>query len=128
MSTTRRITSERSLKYPATIFTTILILVAVLLPGSNLPDVDIVGIDKLAHFTLFTMWSISVRRDAGPAFRWIICLIAGVLFSLFTEVLQILVEGRSFDWYDLIADAAGLLFGLAIGSFILRLIQKIFRA
>ena len=26
-------------------------------------------------------------------------------FSLFTEVLQVFVEGRTFDWYDKLTDA-----------------------
>jgi VanZ family protein len=107
------------LKYLATILSTVLILVAVLLPGSRLPDVNIVGIDKLAHFTLFTTWATAVRRDFAPNFRWPWVLATGIAYSVLTEVLQIKVEGRAFDYADILADGAGLIFGMLMGGYFL---------
>jgi VanZ family protein len=112
------------LRYLTSTLSSLLILVAVLIPGSQLPDVSFVGIDKIAHFTLFALWAVCVRRDFSQGFRWQACLLAGLIFSVLTEVLQIVVEGRTFDLTDLIADAAGLVFGLTIGKFFLKWIGR----
>jgi VanZ family protein len=125
----KRITSSPSpsLKYIATTISTLLILVAVLLPGSNLPDIQFTGIDKVAHVGLFMLWSLSVRRDFGPSFRWVACLLVGLTFSWLTEVFQIVVDGRTFDYSDIIADAAGLALGLLLGRPLLQWIGKFIR-
>jgi VanZ family protein len=115
------------LKYLATIFSTLLILVAVLLPGSKIPDIQITGIDKVVHVTLFMIWSLGVRRDFGASFRWTLCLLFGLIFSWLTEILQIVVEGRTFDYTDIIADALGLAIGLLIGRQLLQWIRKYVR-
>ena len=98
---------------------TLLILVAVMLPGSKVPDVDVVGIDKAAHFTLFAMWVIAVRHDFNRRFKWGWAFGVGLTFSVVTEVLQITVEGRASDWIDVIWDAAGLVFGIVFGTMLL---------
>lgn len=113
------------MKYLPTIFVTLLILVAVLLPGSHVPDVRIVGIDKVAHFGLFAMWVTAVRYDFGDRFKWYWALTAGMAFSVLTEVLQILVEGRSFDLTDIIADICGLAFGLFAGKVLLIWVNRL---
>lgn len=112
------------MKYLATTFVTILILVAVLLPGSKIPAVGFQGIDKLAHFTLFYLWSLAVRFDFSTNFKWVVTFIAGLVFSYLTEVLQLLVEGRAYDYYDILADSIGLSIGLLTGSFVLRMILR----
>jgi VanZ family protein len=113
------------LRYLPSILSSVLILVAVMLPGSQIPDVHLTGIDKLAHIALFTLWSLCIRRDFGASFRWPVALIAGLAFSWLTEVLQIAVDGRTFDWTDIVADAAGLLFGLLIGKYILQWLTRL---
>jgi len=107
------------LKYLATILSTLLILVAVLLPGPQLPDINIVGIDKLAHFALFMIWATALRRDFGNNFRWPWVFAVGVAFSILTEILQIMVEGRSFDYADILADGVGLIAGILMGGYFL---------
>ena len=58
------------MKYWATSAATLLILIAVLLPGSKVPDVGFTGVDKLAHFTLFYLWSLAIRLDFDKKFKW----------------------------------------------------------
>ena len=100
-----------------TLFVSILIVIAVLIPGSKLPDVSIGGYDKLIHIAMFLTWALAVRFDYDRhPFRYAIVFLIGILFSALTEVLQILVEGRSFDLYDMAADAVGLIIGLAISG------------
>jgi VanZ family protein len=108
------------MKY-ATLIVSVLIVIAVLIPGPDLPDVDIGGFDKLIHMAMFGAWALAVRYDFNrtpfPLFGF---FATGILFSGLTEVLQLLVEGRTFDLYDMAADAVGLLAGFAIGAPLIR--------
>ena len=92
-----------------------------------MPDVDVVGIDKVAHVGLFALWAIAVRRDFGINFKWQWTLAFGLVFSVMTEVLQIAVDGRSFDVTDIIADAGGLLSGLLAGPLFLKWVYRLIR-
>lgn len=113
------------MKYLSTVAVSILILIATLMPGSKIPDVDIVGIDKVAHFTLFFIWSLAVRYDYKPKFNWIFGWITGLIFSTATEVFQIFADGRSFDRWDILFDGLGLSVGLMVGKFILGFLDRI---
>jgi VanZ family protein len=99
-----------------TILVTALILVAVLLPGSSLPDVPgIPGLDKMAHFTLFLMLAVAIQLDFSPArlrSLWLTVAVA-LAFSALTEALQLMVDGRSSELVDMLADMAGFLAGIA---------------
>lgn len=112
------------MKYIPTIAVTILILIAVLLPGSKIPSVNIVGIDKLAHLTLFFLWSLAIRYDFTPNFKWIVGWIVGLAFSALTEVFQIFADERSFDVWDILFDGLGLSVGLMAGPIALRLLIR----
>lgn len=103
------------MKY-ATLTVSLLIIVAVLIPGGNLPDISIGGYDKLIHMGMFLLWGLAVRYDFNVRFRFVPFFLAGIAFSLLTELLQILIEGRSFDVYDMLADFAGLFVGLLLGG------------
>ena len=104
-----------------TFFVSVLIIIAVLIPGSNLPDVSIGGYDKVIHIAMFIAWALAVRFDYNrQPFHYALVFLIGIIFSAFTEVLQILVEGRSFDIYDMAADAIGLVIGLAISGPVIR--------
>ncbi len=98
-----------------------------MLPGSSVPDVDIVGIDKVAHVGLFALWAIALRRDFAGNFSWQWTLACGLVFSAMTELLQIAVEGRSFDVTDIIADAGGLVLGLLAGPLLLKWVHRLIR-
>lgn len=112
------------MKY-ATLFVSTLIIIAVLLPGSKVPDVGIGGFDKLVHIGMFAVWAIAVRFDFDSgSFPFILVFLAGLLFSVVTEVLQLLVEGRSFDVYDMAADAVGLALGLLVSGRVLKMVRK----
>jgi VanZ family protein len=112
-------------KYLLPIVVSALILIAVLLPGSKLPEVGWFGFDKIVHFGMFATWAVAVRYDLSPKnFRFYLVFLSGVFFSLTTEVLQILVEGRSFDVYDILADSIGVIAGLLVSKKLLSLIKK----
>lgn len=98
-----------------TILVTVLILVAVSLPGSSLPDAPgIPGLDKMVHFTLFLMLAVAIQLDfslARPGSLWLTVAIA-LAFSALTEALQLMVDGRSSELVDMLADMGGFLVGL----------------
>lgn len=112
------------MKY-ATLLASTLIIIAVLLPGSKVPDVGIGGFDKLVHIGMFAVWAVAVRFDFNSrSFPFVPVFFAGLLFSVLTEVLQLLVEGRSFDVYDMAADAIGLVLGLLVSGRVLKLVKR----
>jgi VanZ family protein len=108
-----------SVKKPklATIFSSLLLLVAVLLPGSAMPQVEVIGIDKLAHVLLLCFWALALRFD-WQGFRrrpWLL-LAAGAAAALLTEALQLLVAGRSCEAVDMAADLVGAALAAAFGG------------
>jgi VanZ family protein len=113
-------------KYLLTLVVSALILIAVLLPGSRVPQVDFFfGFDKVIHFTMFATWAVALRHDLKPEyFRFTLVILSGLFFSLMTEVLQILVEGRSFDLNDFLADGLGLIAGFGISKKFWGLVKK----
>lgn len=109
----------------ATLITSLLIVIAVLIPGKDLPDVHIGGYDKLIHMAMFAAWALAVRYDfRRRPLSYFIIVAVGILFSALTEVLQLLVEGRSFDVYDMGADALGLVAGLLLSEPLLNWINR----
>jgi VanZ family protein len=112
------------MKY-ATLIVSLLIIIAVLIPGSNLPDVGLGGLDKIVHIGMFATWAVAVRHDFyNQRFNFFSLFLAGLVFSLITELVQLMVEGRTFDFYDMLADAIGLLIGLTMSGPILKLVSK----
>lgn len=95
------------------IIVSVLIIIAVLIPGSNIPEVGFTGVDKFVHIVMFSSWAIAIRYDFPSVKPWLV-FVLGLGFSLFTEILQLFVEGRSFDLYDMVADGIGLLLGLIL--------------
>lgn len=112
------------MKYIYTILASLLILVAVLLPGSQVPNVGFAGIDKIAHISLFIIWSVAFRLDTGSSFKWMWCLIIGVVYSVASEFIQILAEGRTFEWLDIGCDCIGLGLGIIAGPYVVPLLQR----
>lgn len=91
-------------------------LIACLSPSSELPDAPAIpGLDKIIHIGLFAIWSglWTGYRPGRPA----LILLIGILFGGGIEVLQeIMALGRSFEWWDLAADVAGVITGFLLRS------------
>ncbi len=109
----------------ATLIVSFLIVIAVLIPGPNLPDVSIGGFDKVFHIAMFGLWAVAVQYDfrTRQVTFWAVIL-TGILFSVITELLQLLVAGRSYDLYDMVADLIGLVAGFFLGGKIVKLLRK----
>jgi hypothetical protein len=107
-------------------FWTLLILVACAWPGKDIPEAPIAGFDKFVHSSLFIVWSILwlniVPSSAGRV------IAVGMLYGLALEFLQQLLPfDRTFDLWDALADAVGVLLGYLIKTKILdRYLQRLY--
>lgn len=92
------------------------ILVATLTPGEQLPETpDVIGFDKLVHFSLFFiltfLWyraGVKNRKEKLNKRNFITnYLVFGIGIAILVEYLQQFIPGRSFDWWDMVANIAG---------------------
>lgn len=97
---------------------TFLILVACLIPGRDVPDVQVPFADKWVHFGIFAgfsfLWTCTFKRASLRA-----ALSTGILSVLLGYAVELLqgsgiTEGRSYDLYDLLADSIGGILGLVL--------------
>ena len=91
---------------------TLIILSLVPYPDIGLPKFKLFELDKLIHFSMYTIFIIiwGLKSDNKTKI-----LIFSILFGLGLEILQhILPFGRYFDWGDFIANSLGVLFGTII--------------
>ncbi len=94
---------------------TLVILAALLLPGDSIPEVSLVGFDKLAHLTVFLvfgwLWMAALDLPSARRAWWV--FVGGCVYAVGTELLQAgLPLGRSPEVFDLAADALGTLVGV----------------
>lgn len=91
----------------------VLILVACSIPGSELPDSALLSHDKVGHFALFFGFGWLWLRVAPGRVGTV--LAAGIGYAIGSEAWQAALPlNRSGDVYDVVADVAGLLAGLAV--------------
>jgi VanZ family protein len=108
----------------AAIVWTLLIFIACLFPGRELPHVDVPLIDKWTHFVLFGgftfLWLLAVSGKRTSAL--LLWTFLGCLLGWFVEELQGLLPalGRSRDGMDIVADALGALLGSLVFYFCAR--------
>lgn len=86
-----------------------MVLIATLSPG----DGKIIGnhLDKIAHFLIFCLLATSILYKFKNSVRGLELLLWCVLFSLFTEVCQQFIPGRTMEFYDGVADTLGIISG-----------------
>lgn len=104
-----------------------MILLATLTPGQQLPKTpDINGFDKFVHFSLFLVWALLYNRagikDMDEKLnkkRFITnYLVFGIVIGILVEYLQQHIPGRSFDYWDIVANISGATIG-TVGFYIL---------
>ncbi|WP_235941402.1 VanZ family protein [Cyclobacterium roseum] len=93
-------------------------------PGSNVPELPrFYGSDKLIHFGMFFgmafLWSRVIRQRLKPEEReksknFTNYLVLWIFLAIFTEYLQVLVPGRSFDYLDITTNILGGTIGTVI--------------
>lgn len=117
------------MNYKVTILSVVLVLVAIMMPGSDVPSVGIPNLDKVVHCGMFgfvTMcyyWEYYRKERKVPSL--VIPLIVLIAFSGLTEIIQIYVPGRSCDYRDLMADTIGILLMTLIARWKINQITKV---
>jgi VanZ family protein len=89
---------------------TILIIIGCSLPGSAVPKVPLFPhFDKLVHFTFFLIFTMLWSIYCNCKWRYTIyIIIIAIIFGWFIEIYQKnFIVGRTFDVYDIVADAVG---------------------
>jgi VanZ family protein len=87
------------------------------LPGPALPPLPAVNADKLVHAAVFGLLSALASRALlrttrlGSAAVVLLASLAAATYGASDEFHQRFVAGRSADWLDVLADAAGGLLG-----------------
>lgn len=109
------------------IFWTLLILAACTIPGKDIPSINIVSIDKFAHFGIFAgfgwLWMWALRGTLISRMKRV--LTAGIAYAILTEIYQgFLPFERQPDPLDALANIAGLL----VAMFLYHAVQKRFMA
>jgi len=95
------------------------ILVMTSIPRLKLPDAHIGWEDKIAHFAVYTVFSILVCRSAAavwnsPARQAAMAAAGTVIFAGIDEMHQAFIPGRFAEIADFAADAAGAAAGIAL--------------
>ncbi|MCF2490985.1 VanZ family protein [Dyadobacter sp. CY347] len=97
---------------------TILILLACTWPGKDIPSAPIVGFDKIVHAGLFIVWIVLWTLAYPKKARLFVLL--GMAYGLGLEFYQQLLPfDRTFDWWDAVADAVGVLIGFGFKSLLI---------
>jgi len=83
--------------------------------SEELPDFQLIGLDKFAHFCYFGLLATHVARTAQSfSKKRLIAFSAAVLLTFIygasDEYHQSFIPGRSVGWDDIIADTSGALF------------------
>jgi VanZ family protein len=108
----------RPLTLLAAVGWTLLILALCTLPGEELPEINIISIDKIGHFGIFAgfgwLWMRAFPGfDLAKRLRYV--LLGGLAYAGLTEIYQgVMPFGREADVWDAAANAAGLLVGVGL--------------
>ncbi|HLV41008.1 MAG TPA: VanZ family protein [Brumimicrobium sp.] len=110
--------------FPSIIWTAFVVVIS-LVPSSNvnLREFQFEGVDKIAHFVMYTLlslfWAIGLKRQnisvnlRRNAFK--ISVFGGFFLSLIIELLQeFAITTRHFEVLDLIANGIGCIFGIVL--------------
>jgi VanZ family protein len=98
----------------------IAIFIASAQPGTAYPQLGVPGVDKLVHFTVYGLLGAAcafglTRSCSVRAARMALAAAAmAAAYGATDEAHQLFVPHRSFDWFDLVADAVGALVGAAV--------------
>jgi len=107
----------------------LIMIYLLLFPSKDLPKVPLFpNMDKLIHFTLYfvftflSLFASSIKKSRN--IPWIIVLMFVICVT--TEILQrIMPYGRSFDYYDMMANSFGIIIGLLFFNYIKKQIKKL---
>ena len=89
-----------------------IIFVLSLIPTAEAPKLQIIGMDKVLHFSAYLILGMIAQSCIG--FH---SITLGIVLGTVTELLQRLIPGRTVEIFDWTANVLGL--GIGIGAFFL---------
>ncbi len=96
-----------------------IILTVSSIPGKSIPDIEILNIDKAAHFLEFLVFGFLLVRafkcsydNMNLAKAIILSLSIAFLYAVLDELHQQFIPDRMMDFFDLISDWAGSCVGI----------------
>ncbi len=107
---------------------TVALAILSLVNTSSFPTRELNISDKILHsvayFVLILSWLLVFRKKDSISFKLILFLVL-VVFGIILELLQgSMMQHRSADWRDVLANVVGLLVGLATFKFMYRSLLK----
>lgn len=106
----------------------VLIFILTSIPGKHIPKLFGVS-DKIKHFgayfglaflLTFALY-LQKKYKSISKHSYIFAFLFVTFYGLFDEIHQIFIPGRSFDWWDLVADSIGSIVGIWIAKIIIGL-------
>jgi VanZ family protein len=103
-----------------------------LLPPQDFPSVPLFeGADKIVHFFMYFIFSFLLCwafKTENRFQRWLLVLPVAIGWGIFMEYTQLYMHlGRSFSWYDILANSFGVMCGIIIFKYalMLRIAEKV---
>jgi VanZ family protein len=109
--------------YRYAFITAVLIAALSLFPGGQTPKVGIEGLDKVIHFIMyFTLTWFLIQANIKQVIilklkdsTLLVSFIAAVAYGLLMEIIQgAALDGRSFEWFDILANLTGTIAGIGL--------------
>ncbi len=124
---------KKSLSLIVLIVYWIILFLGTTLPSNSLPETP--SGDKFNHFVgyavlsflLFTRLRLSDNTGKNDMKLMQKTFIIASVYGVLDEVHQLVIPGRFFEWYDILADINGAALGLALAYFILRTFPRLYR-
>ena len=109
-------------RYALLVIYLLFVMALSLLPPQDLPKIPLFkGADKLVHFTMYLIFSVlgcwALKAEENRYGIWLIVPLT-VGWGILMEFIQLeLRMGRSFSWYDIVANTTGVAVGIIIYVF-----------
>ena len=109
---------SKRFRYLITIFWAILIFVLLVIPLPRTEDIGVSYFDKIVHailfgvFTFLLYYSFCERKQKNKIL--LVSILAGVIYSILGEILQLFLLARSASWLDVLAGIFGILIAALI--------------
>ncbi len=114
-------------QFPAILWAAI-ILLGTSIPAKEIPDLSIFRFDKIIHASIYlvlcllTYRALQSQKRFPLLSRWslLLSLLMVMAYGALDEIHQLLVPGRTADFWDFAADAVGACVSIAVVSFLHR--------
>jgi VanZ family protein len=112
--------------WPAIVWS-LTVVVLTLIPGEQIPNVPIFGIDKLVHVFIFGLMMTLTAAGLYKSSLYtsikkpiLIAVVYSLGFGIIIEFIQPFIPGRSFSLFDILANVMGVALGYGVYLFVRR--------